>query len=108
MDDINKYTDDNPIKLVVGNKSDLSDQRQESQVDINKFKQQTGIPVMEASAKNSFKITEVMETITRMLISKKTKTGVISTDYNTPIDQDKIMITNKNNNEQNQECCSFV
>ena len=108
MDDINKYTDDNPIKLVVGNKSDLSDQRQVSQVDINRFKQQTGIPVMEASAKNSFKITEVMETITRMLISKKTRTGVTSTDYNTPSDQDKIMLTNKNNNEQNQECCSYI
>jgi Fe2+ transport system protein B len=107
MDDINKYTDDNPIKLVVGNKSDLSDQRQVSQVDINKFKQQTGIPVMEASAKNSFKITEVMETIARMLISKKTKTGVMTTDYNTPSDQEKIMLTNKNNNEQSQDCCSF-
>ena len=108
MDDINKYTDDNPIKLVVGNKSDLSDQRQVSQVDINKFKQQTGIPVMEASAKNSFKITDVMETITRMLISKKTRTGVNSTEYNTPNDKDKIMLTNRNNNEQNQECCSFL
>ena len=107
MDDINKYTDDNPIKLVVGNKSDLIDQRQVSQVDINKFKQQTGIPVMEASAKNSFKITEVMETIARMLISKKTKTGVMTTDYNTPNDQEKIMLTNKNNNEQSQDCCSF-
>ena len=48
-----------------------------------------------------------METITRMLISKKTRTGVTSTDYNTPSDQDKIMLTNKNNNEQNQECCSY-
>ena len=107
MDDINKYTDDNPIKLVVGNKSDLSDQRQVSQVDINKFKQQTGIPVMEASAKNSFKITEVMETIARMLISKKTKTGVMTTDYNNPSEQEKIMLSNKNNNEQSQDCCSF-
>ena len=108
MDDINKYTDDNPIKLVVGNKSDLSDQRQVSQVDINRFKQQTGIPVMEASAKNSFKITEVMETITRMLISKKTRTGVLNTDYNTPSDQEKILLSNnQSNNEQNQDCCNF-
>ena len=109
MDDINKYTDDNPIKLVVGNKSDLSDQRQVSQLDINKFKQQTGIPVMEASAKNSYKINEVMETITRMLISKKTRIGgLINSNINTPNDQEKIMLSEKNQNgEQNQECCSF-
>ena len=109
MDDINKYTDDNPIKLVVGNKSDLSDQRQVSQLDINKFKQQTGIPVMEASAKNSFKINEVMETITRMLISKKTRIGgLINGNNGTPSDKDKIRLSDKNKDgEQNQECCSL-
>ena len=110
MDDINKYTDDNPIKLVVGNKSDLSDQRQVSQVDINKFKQQTGIPVMEASAKSSYKINEVMETITRMLISKKTRIGSLLSGNNnyTPNDQEKIMLSNKDGEDnQNQECCNF-
>ena len=109
MDDINKYTDNNPIKLVVGNKSDLSDQRQVSQLDINKFKQQTGIPVMEASAKNSYKINEVMETITRMLISKKTRIGgLINGNNGTPNDKDKIMLSDKNKDgEQNQECCSL-
>ena len=111
MDDINKYTDDNPIKLVVGNKSDLSDQRQVSQVDINKFKQQTGIPVMEASAKNSDKIHEVMETITRMLIAKKTKIGNYNSENNnlTPDDSGRIKINDKNfvTGEQNQDCCSF-
>ena len=45
MDDINKYFDNNPIKLVVGNKNDLSDQRQVSQLDINDFKQLYGIPL---------------------------------------------------------------
>ena len=108
MDDINKYTDDNPIKLVVGNKSDLSDQRQVSQLDINKFKQQTGIPVMEASAKNSYKINEVMETITRMLISKKTRIGGLNNDNNTPNEKEKIKLSERNDkNEQNQECCSI-
>ena len=108
MDDINKYTDDNPIKLVVGNKSDLSDQRQVSQVDINKFKQQTGIPVMEASAKSSYKINEVMETITRMLISKKTRIGnSLNGNNNTPSEQEKILLNDKSNNEnQIQDCCN--
>ena len=111
MDDINKYTDDNPIKLVVGNKSDLIDQRQVSQVDINKFKQQTGIPVIEASAKNSDKIYEVMETITRMLISKKTRIVNLNSsgNYDTPNEQGRILLNDKDkkNNEQNQDCCNI-
>jgi Ras-related protein Rab-1A len=108
MDDINKYTDDNPIKLVVGNKNDLSDQRQVSQLDINNFKQQTGIPVMEASAKNSYKINEIMETMTRMLISKKTRIGGLNNDNNTPNEKEKIKLSDRNDkNEQNQECCSI-
>ncbi len=109
MDDINKYTDDNPIKLVVGNKSDLSKNRQVTQVDINNFKQQTGIDVIEASAKSSDKIYEVMETMTRMLISKKTRIGNLNYDNNTPIEQGKISLNDKNNqnDEQNQDCCNF-
>ena len=109
MDDINKYTDDNPIKLVVGNKSDLSKNRQVTQVDINNFKQQTGIDVIEASAKSSDKIYEVMETMTRMLISKKTRIGNLNNYNDTPIEQGKILLNDKNNqnDEQNQDCCNF-
>ena len=109
MDDINKYTDDNPIKLIVGNKSDLSKNRQVTQVDINNFKQQTGIDVIEASAKSSDKIYEVMETMTRMLISKKTRIGNLNNYNDTPIEQGKILLNDKNNqnDEQNQDCCNF-
>ena len=111
MDDINKYTDDNPIKLVVGNKSDLSSERQVSQADINNFKQQTGIDVIEASAKNSDKIYEVMETMTRMLISKKTRIVNLNSsgNYDTPNEQGRILLNDKDkkNNEQNQDCCNI-
>ena len=111
MDDINKYTDDNPIKLVVGNKSDLAKSRQVSQVDINNFKQQTGIDVIEASAKSSDKIYEVMETMTRMLISKKTRIGSLNnSNNNTPYVQGRILLNekdNKNNEQNNQDCCNL-
>jgi GTPase SAR1 family protein len=108
LGDINKYTDDNPVKLVVGNKSDLSDQRHVSQVYINNFKQQTRISVMKASAKNSFKIIEIMETITRLLIHKKTKIGVFN-NSNTSDDNDNITLdeSNSQKNEDSQNCCNI-
>ena len=109
MDDINKFTDDNPVKLVVGNKSDLAKDRQVSQVDINNFKQQTGIEVIEASAKNSDKIYEVMETMTRMLISKKTRNIKNISNSDTSNEQGRILLNEKdnNNNDQNQDCCNI-
>ena len=111
MEDINKYTDDNPIKLVVGNKSDLSHERQVTQIDINNFKQQTGIDVIEASAKNSDKIYEVMETITRMLINKKTRSSFMNNinNYDTPNQQGRILLSedDNKNKEQNQDCCNI-
>ena len=81
-----------------------------TQSDINNIRQQTGIDVIEASAKSSFKITEIMEAMTRMLISKRTRTGINISNYNTPGDQNRISLNDKpkeNNDEDNQSCCSF-
>ena len=70
MEDINKYTDNNPIKLIVGNKCDLSNEKQVTEEDKKLLKKQTGIDIIETSAKNSFKITETMEMITKKLMEK--------------------------------------
>ena len=70
MEDINKYTDNNPIKLIVGNKCDLSNEKQVTEEDKKLLKKQTGIDIIETSAKNSFKIAETMEMITKKLMEK--------------------------------------
>ena len=87
----------------------MSDNRQVSQVEINNFKQQTGINVIEASAKSSDKIYEVMETMTKMLISRKTKSGINNkNNKNTPEHENISLNDNSNrNNEENQDCCNF-
>ena len=63
--------DEDPIIIVVGNKNDLSEDRQVTQDDINDFKQRTGMDIIEVSAKTSDNINELIETIKRMLLSKK-------------------------------------
>ena len=86
----------------------MSDNRQVSQVEINNFKQQTGINVIEASAKSSDKIYEVMETMTKMLISRKKKSGINNKNKNTPEHENISLNDNSNrNNEENQDCCNF-
>ena len=70
LEDINKFTDNNPIKLIVGNKCDLVNEKQVTEEDKKLLKKQSGIDIIETSAKNSFKITETMEMITKKLIEK--------------------------------------
>ena len=70
------------------------------------MKKQTGIDIIETSAKNSFKITEAMEMITKKLIERNgqgnsgmTKTG----DDNRNIS----LGDNTQQNSTGDSCCSF-
>jgi len=83
MDDVIKYTDTNPIQIIIGNKSDLINQRQVDENDIKILSQETGLNVIETSAKNSVKINDAIEMLTRKLIQNKIRNGNID-NYNTP------------------------
>ena len=70
------------------------------------MKKQTGIDIIEASAKNSFKITEAMEMITKKLIEKSGQGNIDMVDTN----KEREGISLGDNNQQNvngDNCCSF-
>lgn len=67
---MNKLTTDNPIKLVLANKSDLED-RAVSKTEIDEFTRKTGIEVIECSAKNSYHINYAFETMSNNLLKKR-------------------------------------
>jgi len=71
MDDVNKLTTDDPIKLAIANKSDLDDKKQVFDNDMKNFTGQTGIEVITASAKNSIGITDAFEKMTKLLTDKR-------------------------------------
>jgi GTPase SAR1 family protein len=83
MDDVIKYTDSNPIQIIIGNKSDLINERQVDENDIKILSQETGLNVIETSAKNSIKINDAIELLTRKLIQNKIRNGN-NENYNTP------------------------
>ena len=76
MDDVVKYTDSKPIQIIVGNKCDLKNERQVDENDIKIMSQQTGLNVIETSAKNSIKINEAIEMLTRKLIQNKIRNNM--------------------------------
>ena len=69
------------------------------------LKKQTGIDIIETSAKNSFKITEAMEMITKKLIERNAQGGSTSTD--TGNEKKGITLDNNNQNANENGCCSF-
>jgi GTPase SAR1 family protein len=71
MDDVNKITaNENPFKIILGNKCDLDYKKEVNKNDIAAFQEQAGIDIFEISAKESIKINEVFELITTKLIKR--------------------------------------
>ncbi len=69
LDDVNKLTTDDPIKLVIANKDDLEEKKitkEEMKIFTNKY----GIEIIKTSAKDSFQIHEAFEMITKLLIKR--------------------------------------
>ncbi len=58
------------MKIIIGNKCDLDHKKEVFDSDIKSFQEQTGIDFISVSAKESIKIEEVMESITRKLIQR--------------------------------------
>ena len=101
LDDVNKYTDDNPLKIIVGNKIDLIKDKQINNNDMKTMTAQTGIEIIECSAKDSIKINELMEIMTKKLIKKKKNEGNKNTTKSMILND----INNKNKELNNKGCC---
>ena len=100
LDDIEKYTADKPVTIVVGNKDDLKDSRMISDDDIKAFQDKTGIEGVQASAKSSHMVSLACEKLTMKLMNVREKKEVAK-GYSlepTPIEG---RFANKNN------CCQF-
>jgi len=101
LDDVNKYTDDNPLKIIVGNKIDLIKDKQINDNDMKTMTAQTGIEILECSAKDSIKINDLMEIMTKKLIEKKKNEG----NKNNTKGMDLNDFNKKNVQNNNNFCC---
>ena len=101
LDDVNKYTDDNPLKIIVGNKIDLIKDKQINNNDMKTMTAQTGIEIIECSAKDNIKINDLMEIMTKKLIEKKKNEGNKNTTKSMILND----INNKNKELNNKGCC---
>ena len=88
--------------MIIGNKCDLSMNRQVNENDIKSMVDSTGIEIIEASAKMSIKINEIMQIMTRKLIERKLKGG---NTLEGNINQGVSLDNQKNNSGNDMGCC---
>ena len=75
MNDIEKFAKEGVFKILVGNKSDLVEQRQVSKERGKQLADSFGIPFIETSAKNNENIEKLFIDSTRAFIEKQLKIG---------------------------------
>lgn len=92
----------------MGNKCDLSNEKQVTEEDKQAMKKQTGIDIIEASAKNSFKINEAMEMITRKLMENSGRSNKGPEDNTTEKGGISLGDTSNQNNSDQGCCSSFI
>ena len=61
LKNIEKYAKENVLKFLVGNKSDLSEQRVIKNEEANKFAEEHNLPYIETSAKDGINIEELFD-----------------------------------------------
>jgi len=68
LKEINLYAGENTPKILLGNKSDLEDQREISYIDAKNFADSLGFDYFETSAKNATNIQKAFEKLTYIMI----------------------------------------
>ena len=101
IEDISKYTNEEPIKIVLGNKNDLIDKNEVSDDDILNFENKTNIPVVKVSAKNSFQINLAFEKLIEKLMIKH-KQKLLTNNHSLEPISVKGKLKDKEGN-----CCTF-
>ena len=102
ISDLQTLSSPNCVILLIGNKSDLDNQRCISQSDIDTFSNRYSIDYIETSALTSKNISESFLRLSN-LIHSKVKIGEISGSFQ-KLSKPSINITNNNQNQKNN-CC---
>jgi Ras-related protein Rab-1A len=101
MEDISKYTNEEPIKIVLGNKNDLINKNEVTEDDILNFENKTKIPIIKVSAKNSFQINLAFEKLIEKLMIKHKQKSLTNNQSLEPISvKGKLK-------DKEKTCCSY-
>ena len=106
MNDIDKYAKENVMKIVVGNKKDLTEKRQVSTEEAKDFTSKNGLQYIETSAKDSSNIQDLFLSTTKSFIDNMYNNSMKKTT-NTFTPGVSLLSSQPNvNAKKDSECCS--
>ncbi|RAL52263.1 unnamed protein product [Cuscuta campestris] len=101
LNEINRYASDNVNKLLVGNKSDLTENRAVSYDTAKAFADEIGIPFMETSAKGSYNVEQAF-----MAMSANIKKRMANQPAGSNARPPSVKLSSGQPVNQNSGCCS--
>ncbi|MES1909523.1 MAG: Ras-related protein RABD2c [Cercozoa sp. M6MM] len=91
LGEVNRHASENTLKLLVGNKADLTNERAVTTEDAKAFAERLSIPFLETSAKDATNVEQAFLTMAKDLIEQRANvakaaapTGVVGVDGATP------------------------
>jgi len=100
LNEVNRHASESTLKLLVGNKADLQDDKKVATDEAKKFADNLGIPFLETSAKNSTNVEAAFLTMAKQLIQAKEANGT-----NKANDKDGQVILTSPKDSQKKGCC---
>jgi len=102
LNEVNRHASESTLKLLVGNKADLQDDKKVRSDEAKKFADTLGISFLETSAKNATNVEAAFLTMAKQLIQAKELIGVQKTP------QSGNVIVSNNNGERKKACCNII
>ena len=103
--EIERNANKNIIKVLIGNKCDLKEQRKVTEQQINEFAEINGMKYLETSAKNNINVIDAFSTLGKELIISSQDDQIGQYKETKKIVLNDKMDLNKNNNNNNR-CCN--
>jgi len=100
LNEVNRQASDSTLKLLVGNKSDLDEEKKVSPEEAQSFAEKLGMSFLETSAKNSTNVEAAFLTMAKQLISAREASGAAKLR-----DQRNVQLTPGKDTSNKSMCC---
>jgi len=103
LNEVNRHASEQTLKLLVGNKADLADDKKVSSEEAKKFADTLSISFLETSAKNATNVEAAFLTMAKQLIQAKELIGVNKTQS-----AGNVIVSGDNGGKKKSGCCSII
>jgi len=103
LNEVNRHASESTLKLLVGNKADLQEDKKVPSEDAKNFADKLGISFLETSAKNATNVEAAFLTMAKQLIQAKEASGPSK-----PTGGSGLVLREAENNTNKKGCCQVI